>query len=96
MFKRKFLALIWTIIISTPIIGFCYMLVEQSDITEVLPLMLFTLVFVTPFLIFIGLPMTVLSDILNRRFKGKIRMYTSLVIHLFLAFCFLVVFILLD
>lgn len=96
MFKRKMLSFIWTIIISTPIIGFCFMIVEGSDITEVPALMLFVLIFAAPVVLFFGIPVTMLSDQINKKFKGKKRMYASLVIHLFFAISFVVLFILIT
>lgn len=96
MFGRKILSFIWTIIISTPIIGFCFMIVEGSDITEVPALMLFVLIFAAPVVLFFGIPVTMLSDKINERFKGKKRMYASLVTHLFFAISFVVLFILIT
>ncbi|MCG7344480.1 hypothetical protein MHZ92_10065 [Sporosarcina sp. ACRSL] len=96
MFKRKMLSFIWTILISTPIIGFCFMIVEGSDLTEVPALMLFVLIFAAPVVLFFGLPVTILSDQLNKRFEGKKRMIASFVTHLFFAISFVVLVILIT
>ena len=93
MFKRKVFSFIWTILISTPIIGFCYMLVEQSNLKEVPGLMLFVLIFAAPVVLFFGVPVTILSDKINNRFMGKKRLYASFVTHLFFAISFVVLFI---
>lgn len=96
MLKRKLLSFFWSIIISTPITGFCFMIVEGSDITEVPALMLFALIFAAPVVLFFGIPVTILSDKINMRFKGKNRMYASLVTHLFFALSFVVLFVLIS
>ena len=96
MLKRKMLSFVWTILISTPIIGFSFMIVEGSDLTEVPALMLFVLIFATPVVLFFGIPVTLLSDQINKRFKGKKRMIASLVTHLFFAISFVVLVILIT
>lgn len=96
MFKRKILALIMTILISTPIIGFCFLLVERSDITQLPSLTLFILIFATPFVVIFGIPASIISDKINKRFIDKKRKYASFVTHLFFAVCFVVLFILFD
>ena len=93
MFKRKLFSFIWTILISTPIIGFCYMLVEESNLKEVPGLMLFLFIFAAPVVLFFGIPVSILSEIISNRIMGKKRLYASFITYMFFAISFVVIFI---
>ena len=91
--KRKIFSFIWTLFISTPIIGFCYMLVEESNLKEVPGLMLFLFIFAAPVVLFFGIPVSILSEIISNRIMGKKRLFASFVTYLFFAISFVVLFI---
>lgn len=94
MFKRKTLVFIWTVIISVPILGLLFMLMERSTIKEVPSLIAFTSMYTIPIILLFGIPMSILSDKMNNRFAGKIRVFTSLIVHLLFGTSFVVLFML--
>ncbi|MFC6233430.1 hypothetical protein ACFQI7_37585 [Paenibacillus allorhizosphaerae] len=95
MFKRKLLAFICTILISAPIVGFCFMLIEGSTIKEI-PGLIFTYIIAIPVSLIYGVPISMLSDILNNQFSGKKRGFFSLIVHLFFGICFVYLIMVLD
>ncbi|MFE5318122.1 hypothetical protein ACFQ88_05365 [Paenibacillus sp. NPDC056579] len=90
MFKRKLLAFICTIIISAPIVGICFMLIEESTIKEI-PGLIFTYIIAIPVTLIYGIPISMLSDILNNQVRGKRREFFSLIVHLFFGICLIMV-----
>lgn len=85
---RKCYALILTMIISVQIVGFCFMLIEESSMKEVPELILFTYVVGTPIILLYGVPVSILSDKLCKRFEGVKRSFFSFIIHFFAGFMF--------
>lgn len=83
MIKRKILAFICTVIISAPIIGLSFMLIEGSTIRELPALIAFTSIYAIPVILLFGIPISILSDKINNRFEGNKRVFFSLNVHLF-------------
>ena len=94
MFKRKIYAFILTVIVGIPIVGFCFMIVERSSISEVPGLIIFASIFVTPVTLLFGVPVSILSDKMNEKFFGIKRLVAALAFHLFFAILFTFFFIL--
>ncbi|ALC85562.1 hypothetical protein AM499_06810 [Bacillus sp. FJAT-22090] len=94
MIKRKILAFIFTVIIAAPIIGLFFMLIEGSTIKEVPALVAFTSMYTIPFILFWGIPLSILSDKMNKHFSGKKRVFSSLIVHLFFGTSFVIIFML--
>lgn len=94
MFKRKIYAFILTVIVGIPIVGFCFMIVERSSISEVPGLMIFASIFVTPVTLLFGVPVSILSDKMNDKFFGIKRLVAALAFHLFFGIVFTFFFIL--
>ena len=94
MFKRKILAFIFTVIISAPIIGLFFMLIEGSTIQEVPALIIFTSMYTIPITLLFGIPLSILSDKMSKHFSGKKRVFSSLFYHLFFSTSFVIIFML--
>lgn len=94
LFKRKIFAFILTVIVGMPIIGFCFMLVERSSISEVPGLIVFASIYVTPVTLLYGVPVSILSDKMNHKFFEKKRVFVALALHLFFGIVFTFFFIL--
>jgi len=94
VFKRKILAFICTAIISAPIIGLFFMLIEGSTIRELPALIAFTSIYAIPVILLFGIPISILSDKMNNRFDGYKRVFFSLIVHLFFGTSFVVLLIL--
>lgn len=94
MFKRKIYAFILTVIVGIPIVGFCFMIVEKSSISEVPGLIIFASIFVTPVTLLFGVPVSILSDKMNDKFIRIKRVVGALVFHLFCGIVFTFFFIL--
>lgn len=94
MFKRKIVAFVITVLLSAPIVGFCFMLIERSTISEIPGLMIFTSMYAIPVTLLFGVPISILSDKMNARFIGKKRVFFSLAFHLVFGISFIVFFML--
>ncbi|WP_391119796.1 hypothetical protein [Psychrobacillus sp. L3] len=94
MIKRKILAFIWTTIISAPIIGLFFMLIEGSTIRDVPSLIAFTSMYAIPVTLLFGVPVSILSDKMNNHFDGNKRVFFSLIVHLIFGTSFVVLFML--
>ncbi|SEN97901.1 hypothetical protein SAMN04487786_0673 [Paenisporosarcina quisquiliarum] len=94
MFKRKILAFIFTVIISAPFIGLFFMFIEDSTIQEVPGLIAFTSMFTIPITLLLGVPLSILSDKMNKHFSGKKRVLSSLFFHLFFGTSVVIIFML--
>lgn len=96
MCKRKLLAFIYTILISAPIVSFCFMIIEGSTIKEI-PGLVFTYIIAIPVTLIYGVPISILSDMmLNNQFSGKKRGFCSLIVHLFFGLSFVYLIMVLD
>lgn len=96
MFIRKILAFIYTVIISAPIIGFSFMLIEGSTIQEIPGLIAFASMYMIPIIILFGVPVSILSDKICDRFIGSKRVLSSLAVHLFFGISFTFLFIIIT
>lgn len=96
MFKRKGIAFLLTVVLTIPMLGFSFMLIEGSGVRDALELMVFAAIYVTPVILLYGVPVSILSDKINGRFNGVKRVLLSLFTHLFLGLSFPLFFILVD
>ncbi|WP_342508048.1 hypothetical protein [Sporosarcina sp. FSL K6-2383] len=96
MFKRKGIAFLLTVVLTIPMLGFSFMLIEGSGVRDALELMVFAAIYVTPVILLYGVPVSILSDKINDRFNGVKRVLLSLFTHLFLGLSFPLFFILVD
>ncbi|MEK4486407.1 hypothetical protein MHH81_12570 [Psychrobacillus sp. FSL H8-0484] len=88
MFRRKLFAFMFTVIICMPIIGFCFMLIEQSTISEIPGLIIFASMYAIPVTLLFGVPVSILSDKINDRLIGIKRVFSSFAIHLLFGISF--------
>ncbi|WP_313893281.1 hypothetical protein [Psychrobacillus sp.] len=94
MIKRKTLAFIFTVLLSAPIIGLVFMLLEGSTIREVPALIAFVSMYTIPITLLWGIPSSILSDKVNKYFSNKKRVCTALITHLFFGTSFVIIFML--
>lgn len=66
------------------------MLIEGSTIQEVPGLIAFTSMYTIPITLFLGVPLSILSDKMNKPYSGKKRVLSSLIIHLFFGVSFVI------
>lgn len=94
MFFRKIIAFVCTVILSAPMVGFCFMVMEGSSIREVSGLIVFTYMYAIPITLLFGVPVSILSDKWSDQYSGKKRMFSSLAIYLLSGIGFVVLFML--
>jgi hypothetical protein len=90
------LAVLFTIIVSAPIVGYCTMLLEGSSAKAIPGLIIFTYIFAIPVILIYGLPVSILSDKLNNRFIGIKRSIYSLLVHLTFGIIFVYLLMIID
>ena len=94
MFFRKMIAFVCTVLISAPLVGSSFMIIEGSSIEEVPGLIFFTYMYAIPVTLLFGVPISILSDKWSKRFSGKKRMVSSFTIHLLSGVSFVLLFML--
>lgn len=96
MLIRKSLAFLFTLIIAGPILGYCFMLMEGSSMHEVPGLILFTYYVGAPIILLFGVPISVLSDKLNDKFRGIKRILYTFMFHFSCGFLFVFTLMLIE
>jgi hypothetical protein len=96
VFKRKLFAFILTIIIAAPIIGLCFMFIENSTIGEVPGLIAFTSIYAIPVTLLYGVPVSIISDKICDRMYGFKRVFSAFSVHIIFGISFTFFFILIT
>ena len=70
------------------------MLIEGSTIQEVPALIAFTSMYIIPITLLFGIPLSILSDNMNKHFYGEKKVFSSLFVHLFFGTSVVIIFML--